>query len=198
MRPWLHALLLLGVLLMFGVSFVLLSQVIGLRSPWLVLLLMFYCLGLAKIAEPLIILRMPSALRSLRPWERDGTVYPRLGVLRFGRFLRQSPLRYLNAAVYLNRERSDLLQVCQRAESSEASHFWVAVLLMPYLLFAGLQGQWSVVAWFALAQGIVNVYPILHLRHIRGRLDRVLGRAGRQAEARPAAANPAPADPDTY
>ena len=185
MRPWLHALLLLGVLLMFGVSFALLSQVIGLRSPWLVLLLMFYFLGLAKIAEPLIILRMPGPLRSLRPWERDGTVYPRLGVLRFGRFLRQSPLRYLNTAVYLDPERKDLLQVRQRAESSEASHFWVALLLMPYILFAGFRGQWLVVAGFLLAQVIVNIYPILHLRHIRGRLDRALGRARRQAEPRP-------------
>ena len=185
MRPWLHALLLLGVVLMFGVSFALLSQVLGLRSPWLVLLLMFYFLGLAKIAEPLIILRMPTALRTLRPWERDGTVYPRLGVLRFGRFLRQSPLRYLNAAVYLDPQRKDLLQVRTRAESSEASHFWVALLLMPYLLFAGFQGHWIVVSWFALAQGIVNVYPILHLRHVRGRLDRVLRRASRQAEPRP-------------
>jgi hypothetical protein len=181
MRPWLHALVLLGVLLMFGVSFALLSQVIGFRSPWLILLLMFYFLGLAKIAEPLIILRLPGALRSLRPWEREGTVYRRLGVLRFGRFLRQSPLRYLNSAVYLNRERSDLFQVRLRAESGEASHFWAAVLLMPYILFAGLQGLWNVVAWFALAQVIVNVYPILHLRHIRGRLDRTLRRARRQA-----------------
>lgn len=185
MRPWLHALVLLGVLLVFGASFVLLSQVIGFRSPWLVLLLMFYFLGLAKIAEPLIILGMPSALRSLRPWERDGTVYPRLGVLRFGRFLRQSPLRYLNAAVYLDPQRKDLLRVRLRAESSEASHFWDAVLLMPYILFAGLQGLWNVVAWFVLAQVIVNVYPILHLRHIRGRLDRALRHANRQAEPRP-------------
>ena len=185
MRPWLHALLLLGALLVFAVSFALLSQVLGLRSPWLVLLLMFDFLGLAKIAEPLIILRMPSALRSLRPWERDGTVYPRLGVLRFGRLLRRSPLRYLNAAVYLDPQRKDLLQVRLRSESSEASHFWVAVLLMPYLLFAGFKGWWGVVAWFALAQVIVNVYPILHLRHIRGRLDRTLHRADRQAEPRP-------------
>ena len=35
---------------------------------------------------------------------------------------------------------------------------------MPYILFAGFQGRWIVVAWFALAQVIVNVYPILHLR----------------------------------
>jgi hypothetical protein len=29
-----------------------------------------------------------------------------------------------------------------------------------------------------LAQVLVNVYPILHLRHIRGRLDRAVRRMG--------------------
>jgi hypothetical protein len=184
MRPWLHALVLLGVILVFGVSFVLLSRVIGITSPWLVLLLMFYFLGIAKVAEPLFILRMPRGLRSNRRWEREGRVYRRLGVLSFGSLLRLAPLRYLNSAVYLDRERRDLLQVRLRAESSEASHFWAAVLLMPYVAFAGLNGRWKIVAWFSLAQVLVNIYPILHLRHIRGRLDRVILRASRQAGQR--------------
>jgi hypothetical protein len=177
MRPWLHVLVLLAVLLVFGASFALLSGVIGITSPWLGLLLMFYFLGLAKVAEPLFVLRMPRGLRPLRRWEREGNVYRRLRVPSFGRLLRLAPLRYLNSAVYLNRGR-DPLQVRLRAESSEASHFWAAVLFMLCVTFAGLNGMWSVVAWFLLAQVLVNVYPILHLRYVRGRLDRVIGVSG--------------------
>jgi hypothetical protein len=72
---WLHALALLAVLLVFGVSFAMLSGVIGVTSPWLALLLMFYFLGIARVAEPVFRLRMPRALRSLRRWEREGDVY---------------------------------------------------------------------------------------------------------------------------
>jgi len=36
------------------------------------------------------------------------------------------------------------------------------------------------VIWFTLAQVLVNVYPILHLRHVRGRLTRALGRTSRR------------------
>jgi hypothetical protein len=172
----LHALVLLAVVLVFGASFVLLGEVIGFGSPWLVLLLMFYFLAIARVAEPLFRLRMPGALRPLQGWERENDLHRRLGVLGFGRLLRASPLRYLNPAVYLDRARGDFLRVRVQAESSEASHFWAAVLLMPYLVFAGLKGMWSVVAGFALAQLLVNVYPILHLRHVRGRLDRITGR----------------------
>jgi 1,4-dihydroxy-2-naphthoate octaprenyltransferase len=173
----LHALTLLAVLLVFGMSFELLRRVIGITSPWLVLLLMFYFLGLAKVAEPLFKLRMPRGLRPLRPWELEGAVYRRCRVLEFGRMLRRTPLRYLNAAVYIDGQRRDSLQVRLRTESAEATHFWAAVLLLPYIALAGLSGRWKVVAWFSLAQLLVNVYPILHLRYVRGRLDRALRRS---------------------
>jgi hypothetical protein len=84
MRTWLHALVLLSVVLVFGASFALLSTVIGITSPWLALLLMFYFLGIAKIAEPLYALRMPSALYQLRPWEQKGDSLRRLRVPGFG------------------------------------------------------------------------------------------------------------------
>jgi hypothetical protein len=172
-RPrWVHALILAGVLLTFGVSFWLLSRVIGITSPWLVLLLMFYFLAIAKVAEPLFRLKVPGVLRPLRPWERRRDVYRRLGVLSFGRLLRLSPLSALNSAVYLDRGDKDPARVRLWIESSEASHFWAAVLFTPYVVFAALRGMWSVVAWFSLAQLLLNVYPILHLRYVRGRLDR--------------------------
>ncbi len=174
---WLHALALLAVVFVFGVSFALLSTVIGIASPWLALLLMFYFLAIAKVAEPLFRLRMPRGLYQLREWEVEGEVLRRLRVFGFGRLLRQTPLRYLNSRVYLDRRR-DPLEVRLQAESAEASHFWAAVLFMPWIALAAVTGKWSIVAWFSLAQVLVNVYPILHLRHIRGRLDGTIRRIG--------------------
>ncbi len=180
MRAWLHALVLLSVVLVFGVSFAMLSEVIGITSPWLALLLMFYFLGIAKVAEPLFALRMPRRLYQLRPWEQQGDVLRRLRVPGFGRLLRQTPLRYLNAGVYLDPQRGDIAKVRRQADSSEANHFWAAVLFMPCIVPVALSGRWGVVACFLYAQVLVNIYPILHLRYIRGRLDRAI-RRGRHA-----------------
>jgi hypothetical protein len=47
------------------------------------------------------------------------------------------------------------------------------------VMLAVLNGMWKVAAWFVLAQVLVNVYPILHLRHVRGRLDRTIDRVRR-------------------
>ena len=182
MRSWLNWLVLLTVVMVLGASCALLGSVIGMNSPWLMLLLMFDFLGIAKVAEPLFRLKMPRALRPVRRCEQVGNVYRRLGVLGFGKLLRRSPLRYLNSAVYLVKTNGDLSEVRLRAESGEASHFWAAVLFTPYVMLAGMNGQWSVVAWFSLAQVLVNIYPILHLRHVRWRLTCTLRKiAGHRA-----------------
>ena len=180
MRPWLNWLLLVTTVLVFGGSFALLGSVIGMNSPWLVLLLMFDFLGIAKVAEPLFRLKLPSVLRPVRRRESTASAYRRFGVPGFGSLLRRSPLRYLNSGVYLAAGHGDLEGLRLRAESSEANHFWAAVLFAPYVLYAGLHRQWSVVVWFTLAQVLVNVYPILHLRHVRERLTRALGRTSRR------------------
>lgn len=176
---WLHVLGLLALVSFLGLSLVLLGRVIGSTSPWLALLLMFYFLATAKFAEPLIVLRMPRSLFALRPWEVKGRFLRRAGVLRFGRLLRETPLRHLNARVYLGESRRDPQRIRFQAASAEACHFWAAVLFMPFIAVAAVVGRWSIAVWFLLAQLLVNVYPILHLRYIRGRLDRAIDRLGK-------------------
>ena len=155
-----------------GVCFVLLARVIGTRSPWLGLLAMFYFLGLAKVAAPLFSLRMPRALRDVEPDPIGDRTYRRLGVRRFGHFLRRSPFRYLNPAVYLAQQRG-FASVRRHAESAEATHFWAAVLFMPYIVHVAFRGLVVEAVLFTAVQVAFNVYPILHLRVVRARLGRV-------------------------
>lgn len=185
MSRHLNWLVLTATVLVLGASFALLGSVIGMNSPWLMLLLMFDFLGIAKVAEPVFRLKMPRGLRPVRHDERAASTSRRLGVPGFGRLLRRSPLRYLNTAVYLDARHRGLDEVRLRAECAEASHFWVAVLFAPYVLYAALHRQWTVAAWFTLAQVLVNIYPILHLRHVRERLTRTLGRMARHQGASP-------------
>jgi Glycosyl-4,4'-diaponeurosporenoate acyltransferase len=153
-----------------------LLQFLGGSSPWLGLVLMVDVLGLAKIAEPLFTVPLPGALRSVRPWETDAGVYRRLGVPGFGRVLRDTPLRYLNLDVYLAGRQPGFLEVYRKLESAEAAHFWAAALFLPFIIYAWLGGhRWEAVV-LLLIQVFLNVYPILHLRMVRGRLDRPLKR----------------------
>lgn len=178
MHKWRSIFVLAGTVAGFVASFVPLGRVFGASSPWLGLLAMFYLLGLSKVAEPLFLLRMPRALRVIRRSEID--IYRRLRVPSFGKLLRDTPLRYLNLAVYLTREQPDPARLYRLAEAAEAAHFWAAALFTPYIGYVGWAGHRWEAALFLLLQLLFNVYPILHLRLVRGRLNRILRRRPRQ------------------
>ena len=173
-----HWIVLIATALAFAFSLAMFQQAVGPTSPWMALLVMLCFLGLAKMADPIFVLRVPQSLRSLRPWELKGKTYRRLKVPEFGALLRNTPLRLLNTTVYLTGERPDLNHIFRQVESAEASHFWAAVLLTPYLLYCAWTGRWVVFGVFlVLIQIVGNVYPILHLRWARGRLERMRRRA---------------------
>ncbi len=175
-----HVIAVIGTAAGFAISLALLQPVVGSSSPWLGFLVMIYFLGLAKVAKPLFSFAMPAALQRVRPWERKGTIYRRLLVPSFGRLLRDTPLRYLNPNVYLEHGQVDLPEVRRRAEAAEAAHFWAALLFTPYIGYVLLSGRRQVALTFLLIQVAFNFYPIMHLRVVRNRLDRVLQRQARQ------------------
>jgi hypothetical protein len=171
---WKQVLVLVATVAAFVFSLLMLRQVLGPGSPWMGLMVMLCLLGTARIADPIHQLSMPAALRNVRPWERNGDLYQTLAVPQFGGVLRNTPLRLLNPEVYLSRR--DPAALVRQLEAAEASHFWAALVLMPWLAWCAAQGRGGAVAILLVVQVVGNVYPILHLRLARGRLERVVRR----------------------
>ncbi len=163
----------------FTASLFLFGRQLGYGSPWFALLFMFCFLGWVRLARPLFILKMPTGLRAVREWELRGVLYRRLAVPGFGELLRGTPLRHLQPEVYLNRHPENPGLVTRELEGAEAAHFWAALLYLPFQVHEFLHHAWTALGWSLLVQIVGNLYPILHLRWIRGRLDRVLNRKRR-------------------
>jgi hypothetical protein len=176
---WKHVAFFLATLLAFTGSILMMRQAIGMASPWMALLLFSCFLGLAKVGEPIYMLKLPVSLHGLRPWELQGRIYRKLGVPGFGALLRNTPLRLANTTVYVSRQRRDPVLIRRQVESAEAIHFWSAIALLPYLAYCLGSGKWSVLGAFLAVQVLGNAYPMMHLRSVRGRLERVSQRAGR-------------------
>ena len=176
MRKLCDVIILLAVTASFGVSLSMLRRAVGFTSPWFALVMMFSFLGLVAFARPLFLLKMPRWLRKVRVWEVRGKFYRALGVPAFGVLLRRTPLRYLQPLVYLSRYPGEPAKVQAQIEGAEAAHFWAAALIIPYMVFACVQNWWGVIFWLMVVQIVGNVYPILHLRWVRGRLTRVIDR----------------------
>lgn len=167
---------LLVIAALFGITLNLFRSAVGVTSPWFALIVMLDFLGLAAFARPLFLLKLPPFLRQLRAWEVRGRIYKALGVPAFGALLRRTPLHYLNLQVYLRRNPDDPGEVHAQIEAAEAAHFWAALLLVPYMIYACVQNRWSVVAWFMVIQLVANVYPMMHLRWVRARMQRLRDR----------------------
>ena len=148
----------------------------SLLSPWFVVVAMICFLGLAFVAQPIVMLRMPPSLRAVREWEYKGGLYQALHAPAFGRLLRRTPLRLFNMDVYLRNGVADTARVGAELEAAEASHLLAAVLVLPYMVYLGLRHAWAPLAWITLAQALINVYPIMHLRLTRHRLDRLVAK----------------------
>ena len=157
-------------------------------SPWFVFVAMVCVLGLAFVAQPIVMIRMPGPLREIRAWEAGGRVYHALGVPAYGRLLRRTPLRLFNVDVYLRNGLRDWVNVGAELEAAEASHFWAAVLVAPYMAYLIAHGMWAPLFLITLAQMFINVYPIMHLRLTRHRLGVLVSKrfSRRQARATPA------------
>jgi hypothetical protein len=168
-----HLAKLVLVTIFFGVCFLMLASVIGLNSPWLGLLMMFYLMGWLKVAEPLFVLRMPRALRAVGPGPHGNRLYRWLGVRGFGKLLRNTPLRHLNGSVYRSGGEKSFAKLQRQIASAEATHFWAAVLFTPYIAYVLSRGFLTEAILFVAVQIAFNVYPILHLRAVGARLSRV-------------------------
>jgi len=178
-RDWIR---LLAVAAAYTAAFLLVRGLMpsGLDSPWFVCIAMICFLGLAFVARPVIPIRMPRPVQRIRPWEAEGRLYRRLRVRAFGTLLRRTSLRYLNRDVYLAGGARDTSELRSQLEAAEASHFWAALLVAPYMVRLALRGAWSALFWVTLAQVLINAYPMMHLRLTRARLDR----ASRQSSRR--------------
>ena len=65
------------------------------------------------------------------------------------------------------------------------------VLFTPYIAFVWLQRQVVLTSVFVLIQLLCNIYPILHLRTLRGRLDELFVRQHAKRYTKPVAGDAA-------
>ena len=162
----------------YGVAFLVIRRAMpfSLESPWFVFVAMICFLGLVFVAQPVVMIRMPRPLRTIRAWEVEGGLYGALGVPAYGRLLRRTPLRHFNRDVYLHNGLRESQRVAAELEAAETSHFCAALLVVPYMVDLLLRGRWTPLLWFCLAQVLINAYPVMHLRMTRSRLDRLASR----------------------
>jgi hypothetical protein len=153
------------------VSVALFGCAVGYMSAWFGLMASFCLLGVFSLLHPFIPLRVPARWRQSTPGELR--FFRSIGVDAFGRWLRRSPARMLNKDVYLTATRK-AATVHANLEYAEAAHVWATFLTVPYLVVAFAGHRWAGFAALVIFDGVINIYPVLHLRVARSRVDSIL------------------------
>lgn len=118
--------------------------------------------------------RLPERFHALRPAERSGRIYERLGVRIVKRLLRRGPMALFNPGLRLPAERTaaQIEALERRMCTAEASHFILLVATLVVVAHAAARGWWLAAASTLLLDGIVNGYPVMLQRYNRALLRR--------------------------
>jgi hypothetical protein len=152
----------------------------GFHSPMTALSAVGAALCIVVVNLSTICWSIPKGLLPVRAWEASGPAYTLLGISIYGALLRRPPLRYFNTTVYVGGRRAGLPSTYANILEAEAAHFWAFTFTAPLMIYELTHKWWDGFGWLLLFNAIFNIYPCLHLRRVRARLEQVLRCHGRR------------------
>ncbi len=113
---------------------------------------------------------LPAGWYALRPRERAGKVYERVGVRVAKRALRRGPLSVFSRSMRLpaNATRQDKAALMSQMENAETSHVLAFLVGCVAAMGTAIAGAWSTAGLVLLFNCLVNVYPVMLQRYNRG------------------------------
>lgn len=145
---------------------------LGPASGWFAFVVVWFPMVWVGTMSRLVQIRLPEGYHALRPFERDGRVYDRLGVPAAKAVLRRGPLARFNPDLHLPKERTpeQLHHLAQRMRDAEASHAVLFVATLPVVVHAVVRGWWLAAALTLVFDVLMNGYPVMLQRSNRARL----------------------------
>jgi len=159
-----------------GISAWLFTKALDTRSALFAVVLTLLVTAWTAVLHTVIRPRLPSRILRVTKAEMAILRQPWTGVRWFGMVLRRTPLRHLGGAVYLAQCADDSALVLRGIQEDEEIHGWSLLLGVPWLVFWLVRGLWWSVAASIAVQILWNIYPILHLRLTRGRMEHCIAR----------------------
>lgn len=163
----------------FGGALWAFSRAFGPYSPAFAAVAMIAMTSWAAILQPAVAILFPRSVLSVRRGEAALLRAPWTGVRLFGTILRRTPLRHLGGRVYLSEVGRDPFVVLRATRDAQVVHIAAVLLCCPWLVIWGLQGHWQLITCGLAVHLPLNIYPILHLRHVTWRIERYVAKTRR-------------------
>ena len=158
--------------LVLVVALLLALRWLGPASGWFAVVVVWWPMVWVGTMSRLVQLRLPEGLHALRPFERDGRVYERVGVPLAKRVLRRGVLARFNPHLHLPSERTpaQLEQLARRMRVAEAGHTVLFTATLLVVTHAAVRGWWTAAVLTLVLDVVMNGYPVMLQRYNRARL----------------------------
>ena len=148
----------------------------GFRSPVSAFLVNWLTMSWMAVIGQVVHFTFAPGYYGVRPFERTGQVYERLGIHLFKRLVRRGPLSIFSPTLRFPKERtvSALQALLNEMRKAETGHALIFVLVLLFVGYGLLKGWLDAVAWMLLFNIFINGYPIMLQRYNRIKLQELV------------------------
>jgi hypothetical protein len=130
-------------------------------------------MGLAFVVWLVVPIRFGRGYSRVHRFERSGRLYESLGVRVFQRFLRRSGLHGPSVFPRYVAGSGGGATLVAATYGPETAHLLIFVVLAAVATDFAWRGWWDTAGWLSLFNILHNAYPVLSLRYVRVRADRI-------------------------
>jgi hypothetical protein len=167
----------------FACALIAFTKAFGAQSQIYAAMVVIVITGWASVLSSVAPVPVPRFLLRVRAGEVAILRLPWTGVRLFGAFLRSTPLRHLGGRVYLSEVGRNPLTVLGGIHDAQRVHIWALLFCCPWLVFWAMKGWWMSIVWGLAVHVPLNIYPVLHLRYVTGRVEGYMARMRRRKDA---------------
>ena len=147
------------------------------RSPFFAFLINWLVMSWAAIAGQFIVFPLfPAAYYEIKPFEKSGRFYERLGVSLYKKIVRRAPFTLLSPTLRFSGERTfhSLRSLENEMCKAETSHLVIFLLMFVLTGYALFHGWLDAAAWLLLFNILFNGYPVTLQRYNRLKIEELM------------------------
>lgn len=159
-----------------GVAFLLKwsSDNFGFRSPSFAFLANWLIMAWIALLGQVWVFTYPPRYFTIKPFEKDGKIYKKFGVVFIKKLFRRGPLSIFSPTLHFPGGTDALPKLENELRKAEAGHLTIFLVILLFSGMAMVRGWFDAAGWLLLFAVILNAYPIMLQRYNRIRLHRIL------------------------
>ncbi|MCZ6690623.1 MAG: hypothetical protein O7H41_13585 [Planctomycetota bacterium] len=142
-------------------------------------------MAFAGVIWSIVPIRFGRGYYRVRPFERSGRLYESLEVRLFQRVLRSSGLYGRSPFPRYVRGPTGWAVLDAATLGPETAHLLIFLVVSTLSLDVAFRGWWDTAGWLVMFNVLLNAYPVLSMRYVRVRTERLFGPSDGRRKSHP-------------